>query len=39
MGNYIEKWMKDHPGTVDEEEAENIYKEAMIYEFKGFDHF
>ena len=39
MGNYIDKWMKDHPETVDEKTAEKIYKEAMIYEFKGFDHF
>ena len=39
MGNCIDKWMKDHPGIVDEQKADKIYKEAMKYEYQGFDDF
>lgn len=39
MGNYIDKWMKDHPGIIDEQKADKIYKEAMKYEYQGFDDF
>ena len=39
MGNYIDHWMKEHPGVVDEETANDIYSKAMEYEFKGFNHF
>ena len=39
MGNFLDAWMKEHPGAVDEEKANEIYRKAMVYEYEGFNYF
>jgi len=36
MGNFIELFQKEHPGSIDQERAIQIYSQAMTYEKENF---